>query len=388
MDRLKEAKEALARVLGQIKGVAGAAEAQRRDLNGEEQTQVKALMGEAHRLKDRVVKLEAEADLMAQIAEIGNTVGTPVGSRPDPAIAGAGRRFAAGRPPEAKAWSDAFVGQFGFKGLTLPSGALVVPAPTTGIAQMGQPAQFVADLIPSQPVTGSSQPYFRQSVRTNQAGVVAPSGQKPESDYGIVRPEAKIVTVAHIVDGVHRNDLADAASLEQFIQDEMFLGLRIATDDELLNGDGTGDHLEGLLHVSGVQSQTFATSKIVTLRKSVTKLQLVYMVASGAVVHPNDAEALDLATDDTGRFYFMGPRASGASPVWSVPVAVTPAIDEGVALMCDFASSAVIFQREDARLDFTEALGFKTNQVTFRAELRMGLGILRPNAFVVVDLTA
>jgi hypothetical protein len=44
--------------------------------------------------------------------------------------------------------------------------------------------------------------------------------------------------------------------------------------------------------------------------------------------------------------------------------------------------------REEARPDFTEALGFKKNEITFRAELRMGFGILRPKAFVKIDLTA
>jgi HK97 family phage major capsid protein len=120
----------------------------------------------------------------------------------------------------------------------------------------------------------------------------------------------------------------------------MFLGLRIAVDDELLNGDGTGAHLEGLLHVSGVQGQTFATDNLTTLRKALTKLQLVFATPTGLVIHPNDAEDLDLTTDDTGRYYFAGPARSGASPVWSTPTVVTPSIAEGTALMGDFAGSA------------------------------------------------
>lgn len=54
--------------------------------------------------------------------------------------------------------------------------------------------------------------------------------------------------------------------------------------------------------------------------------------------------------------------------------------------MGDFAGSARIFAREEARLDYTEALGFKQNNVTFRAEMRMGFGVLRPKAFCEVTL--
>jgi HK97 family phage major capsid protein len=60
---------------------------------------------------------------------------------------------------------------------------------------------------------------------------------------------------------------------------------------------------------------------------------------------------------------------------------------QDVGMLGAFAGSARIFAREDARLDFTEALLFKRNQVTFRAELRMGLGVLRPKAFVEITLS-
>jgi hypothetical protein len=51
------------------------------------------------------------------------------------------------------------------------------------------------------------------------------------------------------------------------------------------------------------------------------------------------------------------------------------------------AAARSSYSREEARLDFTEALGFKKNEITFRAELRMGFGVLRPKAFVKIDLT-
>jgi HK97 family phage major capsid protein len=119
-----------------------------------------------------------------------------------------------------------------------------------------------------------------------------------------------------------------------------------------------------------------------------TKLQIANVEPTGLVINPADAEVLDLLTDGEVRGYWGGPVQSGSSPVWSVPVVVTPVIAAGAALMGDFAGSARIFSREEAVVDFTEALGFKSNTVTFRAEARVGVGVLRPLAFVEVDLTA
>lgn len=61
------------------------------------------------------------------------------------------------------------------------------------------------------------------------------------------------------------------------------------------------------------------TDKITSLRKALTALQLQSIAPTGIVMHPTDAEGLDLAKDGQSRYYFAGPQESGASPVWSIP---------------------------------------------------------------------
>jgi hypothetical protein len=393
MNRLQESRDRLTAILADVKGIAAAAQASGRDLTTDERARVTSLMAEARAQKGRLVALEAEHALGDQLRELAAGIGNPIGVRPDPSIAGGFGAVGAtkARSALAQSWADAAVaGWWGAKGLTLP-GPLAVPAPFPEIHRMGEPPQFVTDLIPSRHTeasAGNGQPYFRQSVRDFADPMVwGPSGTKGETDLGIERPSAKITTIAHIVDHVSRFDLSDAPALQDFVVNEMLLGIRIAIDDEVLTGDNTGNHLDGFLTTSGTQPQGFSTDVITTIRKGRTKLELVYVVPNGLVLHPNDAEGLDLATDDQDRFYFLGPRAAGASPVWSVPVVSTPAMPAGQGLLGDF-NQAVIYTKDDqAMIDFTNALGFKSNEVTFRAEQRMGLGILKPAAFVILDLT-
>jgi hypothetical protein len=61
------------------------------------------------------------------------------------------------------------------------------------------------------------------------------------------------------------------------------------------------------------------------------------------------------------------------------PLAIVPAAIEGL-------EQVVVFQQY-MRLDIDAYTGFDKNAVRFRAESFVGVGVLRPQAFAVIDLT-
>lgn len=80
-----------------------------------------------------------------------------------------------------------------------------------------------------------------------------------------------------------------------------------------------------------------------------------------------------------------------------MPVVVTTALnDEGAAIVGAFDSSAILFMRQEARVDWSEAIyrsnlgdgnpgtDFERNAIVFRAEMRAKLAITRPAGFVQV----
>jgi hypothetical protein len=81
-------------------------------------------------------------------------------------------------------------------------------------------------------------------------------------------------------------------------------------------------------------------------------------------------------------------------------VITSVACPAGVGWYADFEGSTKLFGREEAVIDWSEALYsadrfgsgqggtlFEANQVVWRCEGRFGLGVLRPTGIVKVDLT-
>ena len=86
--------------------------------------------------------------------------------------------------------------------------------------------------------------------------------------------------------------------------------------------------------------------------------------------------------------------------MWGLPVALTLGMPEGTALVADWRTAVTLLEREETRIDWSEAFhiaagtydesdftGFESNQIKFRGEGRWGLQINRPNAVCGVDLT-
>lgn len=66
---------------------------------------------------------------------------------------------------------------------------------------------------------------------------------------------------------------------------------------------------------------------------------------------------------------------------------VTPSVPVGTAILGDFTKLRV-YIRQDAHLDVdSSGVLFTKNQFQARGEGRYGIGVLRPSAFAICDLT-
>jgi len=394
------------------RAIADAAAKTGRDLTSAERTEVERQLAAVEGPRKMIEQLKAHdanaADLKRQLGDLADDIGL---SEPDD-----GSGFGSGRgytPADSKShdaarkWGQAVVAAnsdgFRYKGIT-PAGSVVVAVPAPAIVPMGQPVPTLRTLIPSEPTLGRFS-YHRQTVRTNRAAPVAAGSRKPTSDYTTELIEDRARVIAHLSQPQSRMDFADAPALQDFVGSEMFYGLETALEDELLNGDGTGEHLTGLAHTSGVQTVAYATNLITTTRKSVTALEVLGFSGTGWVLSPQDWEKIELSANDTGSLLVTeaGQRApveSAARRLWGRPVVASPACPVGVGYFADF-SSTKLYVREAARLDwsehvyredqFGEGVGgslFEANELMFRAEGRFGFAVMRPNAIVQIDLTA
>ncbi|MFJ9440339.1 HK97 family phage prohead protease [Kitasatospora sp. NPDC101235] len=345
----------------------------------------------------------ADAEMKKALTEFGNSIGVGVASKEgqhlDPRVKAAG----------GSTWAATVIkrstDQFGqFKGL-LAAGTVPVTVPLDPEpVRADVPVLSVRQLIPLASNTGPRFSYLRQTVRTNNAAVVAPGAKKPTSTYTLARVDDRVRTIAHLSEPINKFDLEDAPALRQFLDQEMRLGLELGLESEIVNGDGTGEHMTGISNVSGSQVQAFDTDILRTARKAVTKLEKVgHLVGAGWLMHPDDWEAFELLQDNEARFYYGGP-GNAVNPasrrLWGAPVVTSLSATVGTTHLVDWQAATRLHVLEDGTLDWSEnmydkdALGtgvgasdFERNMIRFRFEGRFGLEILRPSAIVEVDLT-
>lgn len=297
----------------------------------------------------------------------------------------------------------------------MPTGAI-----TTGLGSVQRDpivtpptrTKRVRDLFPTRTTTAAVIEYFRQLGFTtldagrgvNNAATVAERGSgaasatfglKPQSSFAFVGEQAPVRTLAHW-EAAHRNVLADEPQLRSIIDNELMYGLRLLEDNQILNGDGTGENLLGVLQTPGIQTYAWsdgavspvADTKADALRRAATLAFLAYYEPTGIVLHPNDWEDIELTKDSQGQYLVAVSVAMGGEPrVWRMPVVDTPAINEGTALVGAFGTGAQLYDREQASIRISEQHSdfFVRNAIVILAEQRLALAVKRPEAFVAVD---
>ncbi|MDX3199950.1 phage major capsid protein [Streptomyces scabiei] len=218
----------------------------------------------------------------------------------------------------------------------------------------------------------------------------AGGGYKPESGMALAKETATVKTIAHWMP-ITKRALSDAAQIRTLIDAFLLYGLEEELEDQMVQGDGSGENFQGVANVSGTQSQAWDTNLLTTTRKAKTKVRTVgRSIANAYLLNPADTEALDLLQDNEARFYFGGPAGAGtAQMLWGIPVIETEAVPAGTGYVGDWRK-AILWDREQATIQMTDSHldFFVRNLVAILAEMRAAFGVIQPNAFVEMDLTA
>lgn len=292
------------------------------------------------------------------------------------------------------------------------AGAFVVNERTDIVESLGRKPLTIRSLVANRRTNSDTVEFVQQTSHTNAAAVVAeatssaaptaPSGAsggalvnnagggyKPEGSWAFAVVSAVVKTIAEWVP-VTKRALADVAALEGLINDELRADIAETEEDQILNGNGSGENFTGINNTSNIQTQAWSTNLFETVRKGITKAQTVGRVNPTALVlNPSDAEAIDLAKDGENRYYYGGPQGIGQRTVWGVPVVESESQAAGTGLLGDF-SKAVVWDREQTTVTMTDSHAdfFVRNMVAILAEERLAFGVTRPSAFVSLDLTA
>jgi HK97 family phage major capsid protein len=282
-------------------------------------------------------------------------------------------------------------------GLDDASGGAFVETDHTGMYEtLGRRPLTIRDIISVRTTASDTVDYVRQLTRVNAAAPVAEatataggSGAKPEGGMTFVRDTAVVKTIAEWA-AITKRALADAGQMRGVIDQELRDDLAEEVEDQILTGDGVGENFTGLDAVSGTQDQAWSTNALTTTRKARTLVRTVGRSTPTAyVMHPTDWETMDLLQDNEARYYFGGPAVLGQPRLWGLPVVESEGQPVGNAWVGDWRK-AVLWDRQQAMISVSDSHSdfFVRNLVAILGELRAAFAVIRPTAFVEVDLTA
>ncbi|TFC20195.1 phage major capsid protein [Cryobacterium sp. MDB2-10] len=225
--------------------------------------------------------------------------------------------------------------------------------------------------------------------RTATASTVHAGSQFPETSLTTVATiltAKKIGIFTTVVDEL----FADFPTFASYTNVELQRQITDAENWQLINADGTGDNILGLLNVVGTLSRAKASTDTAldVLEQGITDLRNgpSFCAPDAIIIHPSTWSAIRRTKDAYGRYLLGDPGQSTVSDVWGIPVLQTTQIVPGTIVMGNLEIATQAFIREGVTLSMTNSDGndFTGGKVKIRATERLALGISRPTALIVL----
>ena len=266
----------------------------------------------------------------------------------------------------------------GFAPESLRSG-IVIPSATRQLR--------VADLIPQGSTSQAAVKYMRESTFTNAAAERAENAALAESALAYSEVTSSVVSLGTFIPATEEQ-LDDVQGMQSLINNRLLYMVGLREDGQLLNGDGTGANLTGILATSGIQTQARGsdTNHDAIYKAIVACAATGFADADAVVIHPANWQTIRLTPATGSGVYLWGnPSEAGPERIWGLPVVVTTAIASGKALVGAYRAFSHVSRRQGVAIE----VGFINDDFTklkksIRAVERISLEVYRPSAFCQV----
>lgn len=268
------------------------------------------------------------------------------------------------------------------------AGAGITPNRLPGVLELPQRKLTIRDLLSPGRTDGPLIQYLQETGFTNAAAPVAEGAAKPQSDIKLTDKDVSTKVIAHWFRAT-KQILSDFAQVQSMIDQRLLYGLSLVEENQLLNGDGTGENLHGIIP----QATAYAAPIVIAGATSIDLIRLALLQgslaeypATGIVLNPIDWTFIETLKDAGGNYIIGNPQGTLAPTLWSLPVVTTQAITVDKFLTGAFKLGAQIFDQWSSRIE----VGFQNddfvkNKVTILAEERLALAVYRPESFVYGD---
>lgn len=407
------------------------------DRTEEQDTELKSFMDRGRELRDEIVRDETLNDFAGKVADAEpstkdapdrdyTVLGNDGGRRGAPqliaekkgfedAVAAwkSGRRDAKwGFDVRYKADVDTAVAEVGagaeqFGGATPGNnqfGGSVAPFYYPGIIEPPTRTPLVADLFAQGSTESNLVRLVKETFTSADADAVAAGGHgvaatAEGASYGTVKLEVSPVDwPVRDITGllpVTEDILMDIPAISSYLSMRLSKFVQLAEEGELVNGTGTGNHLEGLLSLSQSTVDTQSTWDIDTavMRLMARTYKRSFMDPQFVVMSPQTwAQYVTLRTNlngGQGAFLAGVPNAAASRTIWGLPITVTPVLPDDKVLIGNSAA-AMVFRNGGLRVESSTGYGtfFGEGLVAIRGKVRTAFAAFRPQAIGVLDLSS
>ena len=253
----------------------------------------------------------------------------------------------------------------------------------------------IRDLLPVSPISQTSVEYVKYTF-TNNAAIIydsspSPNGRrenilKPLSDMSMTIANETAETIAHLV-YASKQILQDIPQLRSIIDTELIYGLKFVEEDEILNGDGTAGHLNGLINQAAAYDTGLneaGDTRIDKIRRAILQARLAHYPVDGIVLSPTDWAIIETTKDADNRYIIGDPRGVIGPGLWGKRIVESDSMADGNFLVGAFGMAARLYDLEQANIESTDSHEdfFRRNMIAIRAEERLILVVTRPQALV------
>jgi HK97 family phage major capsid protein len=379
-DQLNQVVEAIEKKQSEI-------DAMLKSAGAESKSAVEAAEKAAKELKamgDRLLEIEQkQAEGIKKGYELPKTLGESFATSEE------FKAFAEGRTSKARLEiKNTITGQSGSPATN--SDTIVAPQRQVGIVSGAFRTLRIRDVMPSGTTSSNLVEYTRELAFTNSAAETAEGATKPEAALTFELVSAPVKTIAHWLK-LSKQVMDDAPALASYVDTRLRYGVDLRIDQQLLNGNGSGQNIGGLAKVGNHTAFTPASgdNAIDSINRAIYLVAAADYNATAIILNPADWGAIERTKTDDNAYVFGAPMKL-APTLWGLPVIATNTMTAGKFMVGAMDVAAQVWNRQGTTVEMSEAddTNFQKNLVTVRAEARLALAIYRPASIQYGSLTA
>lgn len=262
----------------------------------------------------------------------------------------------------------------------------------------------ISDLMPQATITQAAVPFMRETVNDTGAVETAEGALAPEASLEFTEDSAPVRKIPVILP-VTEEILADEQLVRGHINNRLPQFVRMREDGQLLLGDGTGQNLQGILGLDGIDATTSysmtdgadvssAQAGLDAVFSATMRVAEAFLLADAAVMNLGIWEKIRLAKDKMGQ-YLIAPATEQATPrIWGLQITTNqnmPVEGNGNTpiVVGAFATASQIWRRQAVTLAVSDSHedNFGRGILVVKATSRLAVTHYRPAGYAVVTST-